>query len=535
MAWASSFANLNIAGLAWIAPGLLLFATLGAGGSLGFRVGYVAGAVHYLISLSWLRFIPFPAGAFAGWFALSLFLALFPALWCVACARVARAMGLADVGEFRWRAWAERLAGRPWLHLNLWFLFCAAAWVTVEMILARLFGGFPWNLLGVSQHRMLPLIQLASFTGVYGVSFLVVWFSVSLLVAVLLLARDPDRPMVWRRPLVFPALMVVATAASGFFTILQAPVPPRRLNVALIQPSIPQRVIFDPDSSTNRFQTLLELTEQALAAKPDLVVWPEASLPGGLSKADFDRLAAVVRGAGVWLVLGADETEEVPAEDPRREPETRSYNSAFLLDPAGRIVTGYRKRRLVMFGEYIPFVRWFPFLRQLAPIGDGFRAGERPVPFEFGNLGARAGILICFEDNFPQQAREHAPEDIAFLINLTNDAWFDRSAAQWQHAANAAFRAIENGVPLVRACNNGISCWIDPQGRFHSLRLAQGRDVYEAGFEVLQLTFGARRPTLYNRFGDVFGWACVLGTLAGVGVAYRPLTSRIRTMATSRG
>ncbi len=147
---------------------------------------------------------------------------------------------------------------------------------------------------------------------------------------------------------------------------------------------------------------------------------------------------------------------------------------------------------------------------------------------------ARAGILICFEDNFPQQAREHAPEDIAFLINLTNDAWFDRSAAQWQHAANAAFRAIENGLPLVRACNNGISCWIDPQGRFHSLRLAQGRDVYEAGFEVLQLAFGARRSTLYNRFGDVFGWACVLGTLAAVGAVYRPLTRFARKAESPR-
>ncbi len=532
--WGLSFPTAGVAGLAWAVPGLLLAVTGGVPRGLGFRAGYLAGAVHYLISLSWLRFIPFPAGAFAGWFALSFFLALFPPLWALACWHGARRLRLVGAEDFDLRQLGDRLTTTPWVRLNLWFLLCAAGWVAWEMLIARLFGGFPWNLLGASQYRMLPLIQLAAYTGVYGVSFVIVWFSVSLFAGVVLLLRDPDRPGVWRRPLVFPALMLVAVTGGGFLRLMGENPQPRRIQIALIQPSIPQTVIFDPDASTNRFDTLLRLTEQALAAGPDLVIWPEASLPGGLSRDNFDRLIARIRAAHAWMIFGADDFEPAPGTETEMETETgtetaggtkagggdlgtagKAYNAAFLLSPEGEVVNSYRKRRLVMFGEYIPFARWLPFLQRLAPIGDGFHAGPAPVPFRLASLGITASVLICFEDNFPHQAREHAAVDTDFLVNITNDAWFGRSSAQWQHVANAVFRAIENGIPLLRATNNGISCWVDPRGRIHSTRLARGRDVYEEGFDLLPLTFGAPTATLYRRVGDAFGWCCVLAS--GVG------------------
>jgi apolipoprotein N-acyltransferase len=511
--WGISFPLPGVAGLAWAVPGLLLTVTGGAPGGLTFRAGYVAAAVHYLISLSWLRHIPFPAGAYTGWFALSFFLALFPPVWAAASWRMARRLRLVRAGPFTFRELGDDFTAAPWLRLNLWFLACAAAWVAWEMFIARLFGGFPWNLLGASQYRMLPLIQVASVTGIYGVSFTIVWFSVSLFTAVILLLRDPDKTLVWRRPLIFPALIMVAIAFGGFLAVFTEPKAPRRLSLGLIQPAIPQNVIFDPDAVTNRFEALLRLTEQTLATRPDLVVWPEASLPGGLERSDFDRLAAAIKGARTWLIFGADEAE--PDETDAGTPG-RAYNSAFLMDPEGRIVASYRKRRLVMFGEYIPLADWFPFLRRLAPIGDGFHPGRKPESFRLENLGVTASPLICFEDNFPQQAREHAGAGVDFLVNLTNDAWFDRSAAQWQHLANAVFRAVENGIPLIRATNNGISCWVDARGRVHSVRLAEGRDVYDPGFDLLTLTFGNPGGTFYNRFGDVFGWACVMATLGMV-------------------
>ena len=532
--WALSFPRAGIAGFAWTVPGLLLANAAGVPRGLAFRLSYMAGLSHYLISLSWLRHIPFPAGAYAGWICLSLFLALFPAAWTTACWQVTRRWRLAlpDNQHTAWTEVADVLIRLSWSRLNLWFLICAAIWVAWEMLLTRLFGGFPWNLLGASQYRMIPLIQVASACGVYGVSFLVAWFSVSLAAAVLFLARDPDRPAVWRRPLVFPALLVVATASGGFFAILSDPPQPRRLSIALIQPNIPQTVLFDPNATTNRFETLYQLTEQALASKPDLVVWPEASLPGGLSRLDFERLTQLIRRSGVWMIFGADDVSSEPPESPATEPILHAHNAAFLLDPEGQHVATYHKRRLVMFGEYIPFARWLAFLQRLAPIGDGFEPGKVPVPFRMPSLAASTSALICFEDNFPQEARDHASTGVDFLVNLTNNAWFGESSAQWQHAANAIFRAIESGIPLVRSCNNGLSGWVDARGRLYSARIAEGRSIYDAGFEVISLPFGQPRLTWYRRFGDVFGWGCVLASMVALRPSHFPrLHKRIRTAA----
>ena len=151
--WALSFPLPGIAGFAWAVPGLLLALTSGQGAGPAFRTAYLAGAVHYLVSLSWLRHIPFPAGAFAAWFALALFLALLPPLWVWTCWRFARRLGLAGGGPHPWKASADLLAASSWLRLNAWFLLCTASWVASEMLLARFCGGFPWNLLRASQHR----------------------------------------------------------------------------------------------------------------------------------------------------------------------------------------------------------------------------------------------------------------------------------------------------------------------------------------------------------------------------------------------
>ena len=157
-----AFPKPGIAGLAWVAPALILFA---ARRGSSFRIGYLAGFTHYLVSLSWLLHIPVKFYPILGWIALAAYLAVYPATWAWLCARNQRSEG-------RGQSWAARTA-----HA----LFCAVAWVAVEMIVARMFTGFPWNLLGASQYRLLPLIQLASWTGVYGVSILVVGFSASLL------------------------------------------------------------------------------------------------------------------------------------------------------------------------------------------------------------------------------------------------------------------------------------------------------------------------------------------------------------------
>jgi apolipoprotein N-acyltransferase len=209
-------------------------------------------------------------------------------------------------------------------------------------------------------------------------------------------------------------------------------------------------------------------------------------------------------GHSAWLIFSGDSAELTASG------ETNYYNSSFLVNPAGGVEAIYHKRRLVIFGEYIPLLRWLPFLKWLTPIIGGFTPGDRVVPFSLTNLSAKTSVLICFEDMFPHEAREHVEADTDFLINLTNDGWFGNGAAQWQQAASAVFRAIENGVPLVRCCNNGLTCLIDAQGRMKEI-LHKNGDVYGPGFITPKIPLrdpGERRQTIYNEYGDWFGWSC---------------------------
>ncbi len=164
----------------------------------------------------------------------------------------------------------------------------------------------------------------------------------------------------------------------------------------------------------------------------------------------------------------------------------------------------------MIFGEYIPLVRWLPFLRWLTPVGDGFTPGDRVVPFNLTGLGASISPLICFEDAFPQEARSHAGPDTDFLVNLTNDGWFGDGPEQKQHAEMAVFRAVENGVPLVRCTNNGLTCWIDAQGRIREIH-ETGGSIYGPGFIAPEIPLRGpdRGRTFYNQHGDWLGGGAV--------------------------
>jgi apolipoprotein N-acyltransferase len=522
---ALSFPKAGIAGLAWVAPGLMLVAALGCDGREAFRLGYVAGAVHYLTSLYWLLFIPFPAGAVAGWLALSAYLALYPATWVWLCWGVfpgeirtrtsgaTREAAHASRVTFPVARWLEVFASTPLFQRALWTLACATIWVALEMAVARMLTGFPWNLLGVSQARILPVTQIASVTGVYGVSFLVAWFSAALACAGLVLAARPAAARLWLGDLLFPALALTLVCGFGWKQITESPAPARTIKLALVQPSIPQTLIWDPRENTNRFNQILRLTEQALAKKPAIVVWPEAAVPNRL-RYEPDTYEAVKKLAvqhRVWMIVGADDA--VPRAESAGGHDFDYYNSSFLINPAGEIAATYRKRRLVIFGEYVPLVRWLPFLKWFTPIGDGFASGREIAPFSLPDLKVKTATLICFEDAFPHSVREYVAADTDFLLNLTNDGWFGESAAQWQHAANAALRAVENGLPLVRCANNGLTCWVDPRGGMHEVFFRNSDDIYGAGYKIVEIPIlkdeQKREPTFYNRHGDWFGWGCV--------------------------
>ena len=524
----AAFPKIGIAGCAWIAPALMIAAAHGKHGSEAFRVGYVAGLAHFLSSLYWLLLIPVTGFPILGWFLLSVYLGLYPAVW---------------VWLVNW--WSERPSGRSrtktdprepeqtsWSSRTLWSLSGAAVWVALEMVRARLFSGFPWNPLGASQFQLIPLIQIASFAGVYGVSFLVVWVSLSLFSATRMIFHRPASRFAWQLEIFLPLAAIAALFAFGFARMNGQNPTVATLRITLVQPSIPQALIWDPNANANRFRQLLELSESALTNQTDLLIWPESAVPE-FDAVSYAAITNLVRTHHLWLIFNAE--DYVWRSGTGTNNDYDAFNAAFLFNPEGRCAAVYHKQKLVIFGEYIPLVRWLPFVKWFTPITGSFASGDRVVPFEMERrpparqesnadipvVGSETGApdrvktstLICFEDVFPELAREYVQDDTDFLVNLTNDGWFGEGAAQWQQTAAAIFRAVENGVPLVRSANNGLTCWVDANGRLRDVFRDNTGSVYGVGAMTIELPLSQpgekRAPTFYNQHGDWFGWLCV--------------------------
>lgn len=521
----------EIAGLAWIAPGALLLASAGAPKGLGFRLGYAGGLACYLAALYWLLLIPMPWVPILGWIALALYLAVYPALWVWLSWKFFPAPLPAAPWPFDPMV-AEAFRRTSWLQRTVWCLQVAALWTGLEIILGRFLTGFPWMFLGVTQYKMLPLIQVSEYTGVYGVSFLIVWFSSALLCCAFSIARHPAVRGAWAKEIALPFLAMIAAVLHGFGKLKAHEAPEFTLTATLIQPSIPQTLIWDPAENESRFRQLMALSEASLEAEPELVIWPEASVPNMLRYHEETGLAIrrFVTEHDVWAIIGSDDAEVREGLE-GGERTINYFNSAFAISPGGKIAGVYKKRRLVIFGEYVPFVEQLPFLSHFSPAGEtGFTPGTKPVPFSLDSLDVITSVLICFEDVFPHLVRGYVRPGTDFLVNLTNNGWFGESAAQWQHAAAAAFRAVENRIPLVRCANNGLTCWVDELGRMHEVYFPGSRDVYQAGYKVAEIPVlapGARRQlTFYTRQGDVFGWTCL--ALAGLSLAGRAFMLRSR-------
>ncbi len=486
--------------------------------------------------LYWLLLIPYrwqgiPLAPALGWVLLSSVLALFPATWVWLVATggpkaklpaapdsvpAEHSIVSSQPSTIHHSTSGTTLAGLlpgTWLARLVWSFCGAAVWVASEMIMARVLGGFPWDLLGVSQYELIPLIQLAAWIGVYGVSFLVAWVSLALLSAGVLLVARPTGRSLWIGELLVPVLLAAIIFNLGYGHIRHSVTPPHTIAATLIQPSIPQSVIWDPGADTNRFRHLVQFSDAVLTNHADLLIWPESAVPKLLryDKETFEAITGLARRHHVWMIIGSDDAEaRRAAGDPDK---TDYFNSSFLVGPDGKLLDRYVKRNLVIFGEYLPLQHWLPFLKYFTPVQGGFTAGTEPVEFELDQLGIKTSVLICFEDIFPQLGRTGVQPATDFLVNITNDGWFGRSAAQKQHAVTALFRAVENGVPLIRCCNNGLTCWIDDHGRLRQFFQDAHGSIYGPGAMTVNIPVrgpGAEHPlTFYTRHGDWFGWVCV--------------------------
>lgn len=469
---ALSFPGFHLAPLAFVGLVPLLIALHGVSGREGICLGIIAGLVLYLMTIPWVVHtmttyggLPLPLSLLL-LFALALYLALYIAVFTYGVTRLST------------RGAVEYLVGT------------AALWAGLEYLRTFLLGGFPWNLLGYTQYRNLSVIQIASITGVYGVSFLLVLVNAAMALTVLCFRPGRRRPLL---PVSGVGLLLIGVALFGKGQMVSAETRRREIRVSVVQGNIEQDVKWDPGLRERTLDIYRRLTLNGTRGS-DLIVWPESAIPfflregGALTQQVLDLAQAVQS----YLLVGSP--DRVSNGGPRY------YNSAFLISPEGKIIQKYDKIHLVPFGEYVPLKSVLFFVHKMATgIGD-FSPGQAFTVFDMPE--GRFGVLICFEGIFPDQVRRYVLEGADFLVNITNDAWFGESGAPYQHLSMATLRAVENGVYLVRAANTGISALVTPTGRI----LKQSDLFVETVFSGTVSPGSAR--TLYTRYGDWFAWVC---------------------------
>jgi apolipoprotein N-acyltransferase len=357
--------------------------------------------------------------------------------------------------------------------------------------------GFPWELFGYSQYRILPLVQISDITGVYGVSFLVILANVVLYRAAMFAA---DRQWWSAIREVFAVGVIVAGAGIygewRLMELSQKASQEKPARIILVQGNIRQDVKWETHYQEETIKTYANLTLQAKYQRPNLIIWPETAAPFFFQTPSTfqNRVFEISQQMGAPLLLGA------PAFD-RQGAKNIYFNSAFLISPEKKIIGRYDKIHLVPFGEYAPLSGILGFTQDIiGAIGD-FTAGSgiRNLSSPLGEFG----VLICYEAIFPDLTRQFVANGAQFLVNITNDAWFGKTSAPYQHLSMVTLRAIENRVPIARAANTGISALIDSSGQ---IKAASGLFTRETLSGTINI---GKTKTIYSQYGDLFAYVCM--------------------------
>ena len=477
-----SFPAANIEIFAWFSFVPLFFALKDKTRLQAFLLSYFTGIIFWSGSIWWLAHV-----TLAGTILLILYLALYFGLF---------GLIITSTEHPACRS-GRRAPSTGWL-------FIPSLWVLLEYLRAYLLTGFPWALLGYSQYLNLPVIQIADITGVWGVSFLVML--VNVVIAQVLDSRfwvpGQKETKIKLKILASFFLLLSLSLAYGYYKLNLIPITPAcpagrqhltPVKISVIQPNIPQDLKWERSSRDYIISRYVDLTHQASQDKPDLIIWPEAALPVVLEEEPvyYEIVKDLVRKIKIPLVLGA-----VTLRD------KLYYNSSLLVSADGQTSDIYDKLHLVPFGEYIPLRKALSFLETIAPIGDitpgkEFRVFLKP---------ARFSVLICFEDLFPEISRRFVREGAGFLVNITNDAWYKKTSAAYQHLQASVLRAVENRVFLLRSANTGVSGFIHPTGKIISLvQGGHGENIFVSGYRT-ENVFVNKEGVLsfYSRFGDIF-------------------------------
>ncbi len=449
-------------------PGFLWLLGASRGPWAAFAIGWWFGFGHFVAGLYWLVYPPFTDPARFAWAAPFAVLGL-PAVLAAFTGAAALATWLAGL----------RGGGRV--------LALALAWTAAEWLRGQVFTGFPWNFVGYAWTFSPAMIQLAAAVGVYGLSFM------SVVLAALPATLAERRGAAGLRLVAAGIVALAAVWVLGTIRLAGASgevVPGVRLRI--VQANIAQPHNWRPDRREAQFRDYLQLSSEAALTPVTHLIWPETAAPFFLSREpERARLIGALAPPRGLVLTGAPRISAAGVRPPQ------IWNSVHAIGPGGGILASYDKFHLVPFGEYVPLRRWLGALgvEKLVQGQADFSTGPGPRTLVLPGLPP-VGPLICYEAIFPGRvtARGDRP---AWLLNLTNDAWFGISSGPYQHVAMARMRAVEEGLPLVRAANSGVSAVVDAHGRvLASLGLGR-RGVVDAA-----LPRALAGPPPYGRYGD---------------------------------
>ena len=467
---ALSFPKWNLSFLAWISLIPLFFSLVKKSPKQSFLLGLIAGSSFYAVLLYWIPSVPAHYGNLSYGFSLViyiiffLFLGLFWALFSYCASKISQNFPRSIVFLI------------PFL------------WISFEYILTYFLTGFPWGLLGYSQHKNLWFIQMAALAGVYGLSFVLVAFQYLFVFS-----------MTHRKklPFLFAVVVVLLIHLGGCMSIKEILPSKNNFKASVIQGNVSSDIYWDSISTADVWSLFfrhLELSQKAYEKDAKLIIWPEFSVPlcfscpYGIYQDFKDRLFQFVQDTGCTLLLGTNETVKT-------QEETVYHNTALCLHP-DLTYSQYYKMHLVPFGEYTPYERIFSFIKKMTHAIGEITPGKKHIFHEFD--GMKFGSPICYEIIFPNLVRKFVKRGAVFLATVTNDGWYGKSSAPYQHFSIAVFRAVENRRYVLRAATTGISGIIDPYGRILAQTEMMTQDVQNA------IITPVRRHTFYTKHGDFF-------------------------------
>jgi apolipoprotein N-acyltransferase len=466
-----------------------------------FLLGYVTGAGYFIGCFAWIVTV-----TTSGWLALSLYLAIYPALWALFIGLIARPRETPDAKTPVW------LKSIPNLFAAI---LTAASWTALEWLRGVVFTGFGWNGLGIALHDNIALIQICDITGVGGLSFLLVMVNTMTVLTIKRLTLEIGRHRI--RPH-YDFSMTVALVALvfgyGVRQLFAPPKPSETMTIAAIQANVPVHEKRDPEHEERILQLHTDLSEKAIALKPDLLIWPEAATPEPVfnDQHNWDVVRAVAEKFTGDFMLGTVYFAPQGA-----------FNSAVLLTEQSKKAQLYHKIHLVPFGEYVPLRESFPLFAWIVGslVPDDFDFGREYTVFQMKAKPVKIGPLICFEDTLGDLARQFVKRGAQVFVTVTNDGWFLESAESRQHLNQAIFRGAETKIPMVRTANTGITCTIDGFGRIQKTLTDQKNSTFLQGFLIAAVEVPKKAPsTFYTRYGEIFSVICLAGSIAAIGAGF---------------